>query len=51
MRRRSLALALGLATLPACGTGGSSALAPARIGGHATIYLTDAPFPVGAFDF
>ena len=48
MRRTSLALALGLAALPACANGGSSALAPAGSGGHATIYLTDAPFPFDA---
>lgn len=48
MRRRSLALTLGLATLPACGNSGSPALAPAGIAGHATIYLTDAPFPFAA---
>jgi hypothetical protein len=45
MRSTDLALALALATLPACGSGGSPALAPAGTAGHATFYLTDAPFP------
>lgn len=48
MRSTSLALACGLAALSACGSGGSPALAPTGTDGHATIYLTDAPFPFDA---